>query len=85
MAKYKYYIVEHGESAETAIEFESSWGPMHAGWIAEDAAEYGYGNNDLWEADWPLTFVIVDEDDNELGRYVVEIESTPSFCARKAQ
>jgi hypothetical protein len=53
--------------------------------MAEDAAQDYFDNHDGWESTWPLTFVILDEDLNELGSFVVEMEAVPQFWATKKQ
>lgn len=51
--------------------------------VAEDAAQDYFDNHDGWESSWPLTFVILDEDFNELGQFVVDMEAVPSFFVTK--
>lgn len=83
MPTYSYYIEDYGENPQDAIRFESVHSPDCGKSIAEDAAEEGYDNNDLWEYKWPMTFVILDEDDIEIGRYIVRLEAEPVFYAHK--
>jgi len=52
-------------------------------YIAEDAAQDYFDNHDGWESTWPLTFIILDENLNELGQFVIEMEAVPQFWATK--
>ena len=81
MPQYRYFLIEGGGSPDFAIEFESTWGAESIEYVAEDAAKHGYAENDLWECNWPLSFVILDMDGKELGRASVELDHDPTFSA----
>ena len=49
--------------------------------LAETAADKYYSDCGGWEDRWPLTFVILDESGNEIGRAVVEREACLVFHA----
>ena len=70
-----------GEELNFAEEFETTWDLDDLDYIATDIAEYYHDNCDGWENSWPLTFIIWDMEDKELGRFLVERESQPVFSA----
>lgn len=78
---YKYYIPDHGETPESArnIPDSDTYYNDEGADIAGLAAEYEHNSCDGWEAEWPLEFVILDKEDNEIGRYTVEREYSPEF------
>lgn len=80
---YRYGIVEYDHGVDDGYKVETSWhlDDEALGYIAEDAAEDFYNNCDGWESEWPLTFIIWDNDGKEMGRYRVVIESAPLFTA----
>lgn len=81
MPTYSYYIEEHGDNPENAVEFENYHPSNYGDLIAEGAAKYGFNNNDLCVDDFPLTFVILNEHKDEIGRYFVNIETEITFNA----
>ena len=81
----KYFIDDH-ETIEDAITIPGSEGTDATSgllWAAEDAAEDHHTNHDGWECSWPLAFVILDDELNELGRFSVDREMLPQFHATK--
>ena len=81
MRQLKYFIDGSG-TVDDAFSFDvSSEDNVHR--IVEDMADDYHTNHDGWEANWPLTFVILDEGNHELGRYLVDRETIPSFLARR--
>jgi hypothetical protein len=81
----KYYIDDH-ETIEDAITIPGWDGTgSFSGllWAAEEAAEDHHNNHDGWESSWPLTFVILDDELNELGRFSVGREFVPQFYVTK--
>lgn len=52
--------------------------------MAEWAAKDYHQRHDGWEAAWPLTFVLFDENEKEIGRYLVDREVEPIFRAVKS-
>lgn len=89
--KYKFMIPEHGEKDIDfdGTTFESKWGfsdessrdEWNLKWIAEDAAEYAFSNNDGWEWSWPVTFQIYSMEDEHLGDVCVHIDYEPAFTS----
>ena len=51
---------------------------------AAECAEHFWNEFDGEDHGWPLTFTILDEDDNELGRFQVDVETAPRFSASEA-
>lgn len=83
MSKYYYAVLEHDPDLkeregpiETFLDLEFS---------ATECAENFFNHRNGWEATWPLTFVLFDVVDVELGRFYVEIEVTPDFRARRVK
>lgn len=78
-------MITHANLYYTVVEDDRSYGPINE--CLEDAAEtaasdYHHHHNG-WESSWPLTFIIFDENRNELGRWMVEREARPVFCAER--
>lgn len=81
---YRYFIPDHGSTADDAFEFTSNsdyeeadvWGR----WLAQEAASDYHHNHDGWEATWPLDFVLLHED-KVIGRFTVERDHEPVFYA----
>lgn len=67
-------------------EIKSNFDPSSDGdWIAEQAAEDYHSHHDGWEACWPITVVISDNEGAIIGEYEVERESVPQFSAREVK
>lgn len=49
---------------------------------AENAAEHFLRKHNGWESQWPLTFVLV-EDDGSKSSWTVDMESVPQFHASR--
>ena len=83
----KYYVDDHGtiEDAEMIPDCDCSETTAGLAWAAEYAAEDYHSNHDGWEATWPLTFVVLDDELNELGRFSVDREAVPQFHASKIE
>ena len=80
----KYYIEDYDQGPEDAYKIHNcNWGIDHPQYAAEDAAEDYHGYHDGWESSWPLVFVMLDDELNELGRFSVDRESVPQFHASK--
>jgi hypothetical protein len=77
----KYYIKEHSDSEEDATELPDNLNEGHDPSTAENAADYGWNKNDLWEASWPLTIVLISE--SEKSRWVVDCQYKPVFYASR--
>jgi hypothetical protein len=77
----KYYIEDHGGSPEDCFELKTKWSEKYLRWVAQDAAENYWNNHDGWEASWPLEFVILGDELEELGRFTVDMEAVPQFYA----
>lgn len=80
---FRYFIEEYYGDPENSFTLKTAWTKETLNYVAEDAAEDFYHNHDGWESTWPLNFVILDEDFNELGKFVVNMEAVPSFLAYK--
>jgi hypothetical protein len=86
-------IPDHGEEdiEFDGIEFESRWNvssdwdkdEYNLEWIAEDAADYAFSNNDGWEWSWPVTFEIYSMEDELLGSFCMSMDYDPVFRASK--
>lgn len=81
---FRYFLPEHGQTAEDAYEVESVFQSDLPRFVAEDAAENYHDAHGGWEAGWPLEIVVLDGE-KELGRFSVDRESVPQFRARKLQ
>ena len=80
----KYYIDDYDGSPEDSYTVPKCvWGKDHLEYVAEEAAEDYHRNHDGWESEWPLVFVILDDDLTELGRFSVSREAVPQFHATK--
>lgn len=80
----KYYIPDQGETEADATDIGDGNGMYgHDSFTAEEAAEYEHDNRDGWEALWPLTIALVD-DDGKTSTWAVDRETVPSFNATKA-
>jgi hypothetical protein len=82
--RFKYFIDDHS-GPEDAYSFGTRWDQRNLDYVAEDAAEDYHNRHDGWEDSWPLTFVILDEELNELGRFSVEREAVPQFSASRIE
>lgn len=83
--KFKYAILEHDPK------LEDQFGPVKydvlggneshsAHWAAEECAQHFWAYHDGWEASWPLTVVLFDEQGvEEFGRFKVEMDLEPTF------
>ncbi len=80
--RFKYFIDDQS-GPEDAWTLKTRWDARNLDYVAEDAAEDYHSRHDGWEDSWPLTFVILDEELNELGRFSVERETVPQFHAEK--
>lgn len=48
----------------------------------EDMANDYYNNHHLYEENtWPLTFMVWDHEEKYLGKFTVEVETSPTFFA----
>lgn len=56
-------------------------------YYAELAAEDYWNNHDGWEDNWPLTFLIYENEDADevCGEVLVEMEMEPMFMGRKKE
>lgn len=77
----KYYLPnsETKDDARLPIGITDDAG-YDAGYFAELAAEHFYGNEDGWEATWPVVIAVIDEDGAET-RWSVALEMVPEFAA----
>lgn len=76
----KYYIEEYDETELEAREMRDNC-ELHDRFTASRAAEEFHNHHDGWEANWPLTFVLVNE--TGTSRWVVDRVSVPEFYATK--
>ena len=74
----KYYIKDHGQTAEDAYKFNSPFDCPE--WDATRAAEDFYNRHDGCECGWPITFTIVDDAGKEED-VTVDCEYSPTFHA----
>lgn len=80
----RYYLPEYSETPEDAREIKDKTHRFDAefpSFTAEKAAEEYHSFHGGWESSWPLTFVLIDEANKELGRFSVDRESVPQFSA----
>jgi hypothetical protein len=77
----KYYVSDYS-GPEDAYELKTHWSGNSL-FAAEEAAEHFHDNHDGWESTWPLVFVLLDDDLNELGRFSVDREAVPHFIAMR--
>jgi len=80
--QYKYYITSISETPQDVTEFESRWelGEDDT-YLAEDAAKHFYDWRHTDRLSWPLTFVILNMENIELGRFSIDLEYEPFFRA----
>lgn len=78
---YSYFVKDHGEGPEDAIEFRSVWEETDANEIAKDAAEHAWDENDGWEWLKNGAVLTICKDGKPIGDFVIEIEFFPSFYA----
>lgn len=76
----KYYIPDYSQGPQDAVELPKNYIGYSWRAMAEVAAEH-YHNKGGWEAEWPITFVLLNEKDEEKGRFEVDRESVPVFHA----
>ena len=77
----KYYLPEHGGTAEDAYSLEGELAPFHNSLVAASAAEDFHYRRDGWEVNsWPIVFCLVDDDGVE-SRWQVDREPRPVFTA----
>jgi len=74
----KYYIKDHGQTAEDAYKFNSPFDCPE--WDATRAAENFYNRHGGGECEWPLTVTLVYDDGHETD-VTVEREYSPTFHA----
>ena len=83
MIKVTYAILEYDPK------FEDLLGPIEIDkpnkWGAETVAEHYQDYENGWGASWPLTIVLFDLEDNELGRFDVDREAVPMFIANEIE
>jgi hypothetical protein len=75
----RYYVVEDGGGPEDNFKVPKAGEDRDLTFTARYCAEDYHSNHDGWEASWPLTFVILDEDLNELGCFLIDREAIPQF------
>lgn len=84
----KYYVPEHGEGPKDAEEVtEEMYGdPLHDHFTAEAIAEWGHHYRDWWEASWPITICLIDEEDGgTVSAWSVTRVDVPEFEAIKVK
>ena len=64
--------------------FETVWDIDDPEYMAEDAADHFYANNDGWESSWPVFFELYG-DGVSLGVFEVDLEFNPTFSASPGQ
>lgn len=84
---YKYYIPDHGETAgdATIIPDSDTYNDDEGNELACAAANYEHCERDGWEAEWPITFAILNKEGMAIGMYTVEREMNPGFFATEAE
>ena len=70
-----------GDTVISTADLSDKYGRRDA---AKECAEHFWHEFDGETHGWPLTFTILDEDDNELGRFQVDVETAPRFSASEA-
>jgi len=80
---FAYYIPYHGEDIEDARPLKG-FASSCADVVTQKAAEDFFYNCDGWESSWPLEFVIIIVETQEVyGRFMVELDYDPTFYARE--
>jgi hypothetical protein len=84
---YKYYIPDHGETAESAtiIPDSDTYNDDEGNELACAAANHEHFERDGWEAQWPITFAILNKEGMAIGMYEVLREYEPYFYANKVE
>ena len=82
MAKKFFYSVEE-KLLDYAFDFEVKYPKIDYSIedVAEEAADDYHSCHDGWEAHWPLTFYIWNENQEYLGASTVHMEAQPVFYA----
>lgn len=79
MKTYQFYLPEQGEDPTDATEFDVPYDSVDLDLLAKFAAEELYNEHDGVLHQWPLKFVILDENGNELGSRIVRKLEVVSF------
>jgi hypothetical protein len=78
--KYKYIV---SVFPEKTLEFTSRWDRSRVVSIAKDAARHWWNCFEGCEDSWPLTFMLIDCNDNELGVFEISYDYDPHFKVKK--
>jgi hypothetical protein len=79
--KIRYAPADYGMDFADAWELSTNWDTEHLDYIAEECADDYHGNHDGWESSWPVTFMMWDDQGQELGSCEVERDVEPVFRA----
>ena len=80
----KKYSYQYGVDSGILGVVESIWSVEEGEieYIAMEAAQLDWCDNDGWEDSWPVNISIYSENNELLGVCVVEVESVPEFSSR---
>lgn len=78
---FRYYVPEQGETAADAKTFTTIWDEDAIDYVAESAAAHEHTTRFVWANEWPMTLVLLDEANGELGRFRVSMALVPEFDA----
>lgn len=78
MARYRYWLPEHGMTRDDPFEVDSESRSPRL--IAQDAADNYHSNHDGWEARWPLKITVELQNGSE-RTFEVERDMEPAFYA----
>lgn len=82
----RYYVDDYGGGPDDYYRFNTQWQhPQHLDYAAEEAAEDYCKNHGGLESQWPLTFVLMDDQGKELGCFVVELKAVSQFYVARLQ
>ena len=70
-----------GDTVTSKSDLDDEYGRRDA---AQECAEHFWNEHDGETHGWPLTFIILGEGGEELGRFSVDVETAPRFSASAA-
>lgn len=80
MNTYLYRVPKHcKESTYQVQSVHGTQNQLERKWIVEQAADNYFSDHDGWDCRWPLTFELLDDDQQVIYRAEVQLESQPLF------
>lgn len=82
---FRYYVPAQSETAADARTFTTIWDEDAIDYVAESAASHEHTTRFARAREWPMTLVLLDEDNKELGRFRVDMSLVPEFDAHRVK